>query len=402
MRTALLRSALPALLLAALITPAAAFEVGRTSRVYVDADRGGRSVGADVYYPADVAGVDVPPAAGAARFAAVSFGHGFLIGTAEYAYLGEALAGAGFIALVPETEGGFGPDHEALGLDLAFVLRAIRAEGEDAGSLFFERVAETSAVGGHSMGGGASLLAAASDPAITAVFNLAAAETNPSAIAAAAAVTAPALIFAASNDCVTPPETNQIPMYDALASACRTYVEVVGASHCQFAAPNGFCSTGELFCSPPEISRGEQQGIVVEYLVPFLGFVLDGDGGAWVGFQELLAGDGRVTSVQDCEVVGVPGASAAQVPALVVRAVPVPSAGGVELLVGDDGPVSVAIVDAQGRLVRRLETAGGLAGGQVIRWDGRDVKGGAVPSGVYIARVTQGARMGTERVVLVR
>jgi hypothetical protein len=51
------------------------------------------------------------------------------------------------------------------------------------------------------MGGGSSFLAVQYNPAITAIANLAAAETNPSAIAAAANITIPALVIAGANDC---------------------------------------------------------------------------------------------------------------------------------------------------------------------------------------------------------
>lgn len=51
------------------------------------------------------------------------------------------------------------------------------------------------------------------------------------------------------------------------------------------------------------------------------------------------------------------------------------------------GPVSATVHDAAGALVRVLE-AGSTAGGErLIRWDGRDGSGAAVPSGAYFVRV---------------
>lgn len=50
-----------------------------------------------------------------------------------------------------------------------------------------------------------------------------------------------------------------------------------------------------------------------------------------------------------------------------------------------DGPVAVAIHDARGRTVRRLDAA--VAGGRgELTWDGRDQAGRDLPSGVYFAR----------------
>jgi hypothetical protein len=121
------------------------------------------------------------------------------------------------------------------------------------------------------MGGGASVLAAQNNAAIDAVFTLAGAETNPSAIAAAAWVSVPALHIAGANDCITPPVDHQIPFYNATGSDCKAYLSITGASHCQFANSNTNCSLGELTCTPTAaISRSVQHQRLFKYLLPWL------------------------------------------------------------------------------------------------------------------------------------
>jgi hypothetical protein len=154
------------------------------------------------------------------------------------------------------------------------------------------------ALAGHSMGGGASFLGASGDPGVDAVFNFAAANTSPSAITAAASVTVPTLMIAAPNDCVAPPASHQIPMYNASAASCKTYVAIAGASHCQFNDYNLSCDLGE-FCSA-SISRGAQQTLVTDILAPWLHAVLETAPFAWDDFQSTLAGNASYAVTQTC------------------------------------------------------------------------------------------------------
>jgi hypothetical protein len=74
------------------------------------------------------------------------------------------------------------------------------------------------------------------------------------------------------------------------------------------------------------------------------------------------------------------------------RATPTPFAHALELQVPGAGTLHV--IDASGREVRRLETAGGRA-----TWDGRDARGVASPAGVYWVRFSGAAGSATTRVV---
>jgi dienelactone hydrolase len=138
-----------------------------------------------------------------------------------YRCFADSLVPYGYILLLPRTEGGISPSHQQFGLDLRFLNEQMKTEGRTPTSFFYQRVAPTSAIMGHSMGGGASFLAAAAYTGVTTVVNFAAAETNPSSIQAAKQVTVPVLMFIGENDGVTPPAQHQLPMFDSCASTCK-------------------------------------------------------------------------------------------------------------------------------------------------------------------------------------
>jgi hypothetical protein len=105
---------------------------GKRTLSFTDASRANRVVGFDLYYPAQTAGDNVPVAPGTAIFPVVVFGHGFLIPSSAYAWLGDSLARNGFIAAFPTTEGSFSPSHASFGTDLRFIASALLAAGNDA------------------------------------------------------------------------------------------------------------------------------------------------------------------------------------------------------------------------------------------------------------------------------
>ena len=387
-----------ALLLSVLVVPAATaqYPVGTADATFTDPDRGGRAVPCDLYYPALGAGagqpVADPPPEG---FAAVAFGHGYQITAGNYAWIAQRLAALGCVVAAPRTAGELFPDHAAFGLDLAFVARALRDAGQDAGSAFFGRMGPRTLVMGHSMGGGSSFLAAAGDPSLTAVANLAAAETNPSAIAACGQIDRPALLFAGTSDCVTPPADHQLPMYEAL-TGWRTLVTLTGASHCQFNSYSFLCALGES-CSPG-ISREVQQDRVWLLLRPWARSVLFLDAAAAQEFQALLEAGNGFTYLQSGAPVGVTASAAGS--QLEVEALPNPfrSTTLLRAVVAVAGPARLAIFDLRGRLVRTLVEGHLEAGPHVFRWDGKDARGREAPAGVYLVRL--GAGTGTARAAL--
>lgn len=391
------------LLVVCAATAASAHEIGHTTLVFTDPARGGRAIPTEIYYPADTGGEDVPLAGGLDTFPVVAFGHGYLMSWSLYDYVYETLVPDGYILAYPDTEGEFFPDHEDLGLDMAFIIASMRLEGEDPASPFFGRVAPTAAAMGHSMGGGASFLAAASDPSITALANLAAAETNPSAIAAASGITAPALLFSGGNDCVTPPADHQIPMYDALASDCRTRVTITGASHCQFAESNWACELGEGGCPSPTISRTEQQAAVTSLLLPWLDYTLKDDVLGWLVFEELLDSTPGIGYEQSCEPTSTPIPTAAPLLSL-SPSFPNPATGEarVRFHLSRPAEISVRIYSVSGRLVAEIADGPREAGWHTATWNGAMTSGHAAASGVYCWRIEAAGEAAASAIVRVR
>jgi len=274
------------------------FNIGHTSTSFYDAERD-RNISTEIYYPAENAGEDVSAAEG--NFPVLIFGHGFLMSWDSYENFWTELVPEGYVICFPNTEMSLLPSHGDFGLDLRFLSNQMQEENELESSLFFNILRPETALMGHSMGGGASFLAAENNSNITALVNFAAAETNPSAIAAAANITVPALLFSGEDDCVTPPNEHQNLMYENLASSCKTQISINQGIHCYFANDNFSCTLGESFCNPfPSINRDLQQSITFTFLKIWLDAVLRNNESAFQLFNEGLDSSVQVTFSQDC------------------------------------------------------------------------------------------------------
>lgn len=251
---------------------------GEQAWTFIDESRNGRQIASTVFYPA-----------GAGPFPVVVFGHGFVMNTPDYGALFDGLVEAEFVVVSVETEGGFAPDHADFGLDLAFVAGAAAAEL----TALPCTVDAHAAIGGHSMGGGAAWLAAASG-SIDAVFGLAPAETNPSAIDAASEVTVPSLVFTGTSDAVTPPADHHLPIHNQTASSCKALVTLIDGGHCGYADAGSLCDFGELLFNG--MTRERQQEVTLERLIPWLNHWLRGED--WAAFQ--LADEPDVTLEVGC------------------------------------------------------------------------------------------------------
>ncbi|MCX7862081.1 MAG: proprotein convertase P-domain-containing protein [Bacteroidales bacterium] len=274
------------------------FPIGHKQFNFVDPSRN-RTIQTEVYYPATSAGDNTPFAAG--QFPLIVFGHGFMMSWDAYQWLWDSLVPRGYILAFPRTEGGMSPSHSAFGLDLKFLNDFIKNEGTNSSSFFYQHILGTSAIMGHSMGGGSSVLATSNNTNLTTLVNFAAAETNPSAITAAANVTVPALMFYGTNDGVTPPNNHQIPIYNALSSACKTLIGINGGGHCYFANYNFNCSFGESTTNPqPTITREQQQAIVWQLLLPYFEFTLKNNSSAEQQFYQRLNTLNTITFLRSC------------------------------------------------------------------------------------------------------
>jgi len=68
----------------------------------------------------------------------------------------------------------------------------------------------------------------------------------------------------------------------------------------------------------------------------------------------------------------------------------------------DEGPVTLAVVDARGRIVFRTTVASGVAGRHSWTWDGRDADGRTAAAGVYRVRAWSAAGGTSRTLVLTR
>ena len=255
------------------------FKIGTSSSIFRDTDRSNRRIPLTVYYPAMDEGIDVPLTSNNnEKFPVICFGHGYLLGLKAYKNIVEAIVPEGYILLVPEPEGGLFPSHKAQAEDLVFVLDEFAKMAGIPSSLFFNRTDSLQGLMGFSMGGGSALVAASCHPGIHALIALAPYNTRPSAIESSSAVSVPALIFSGSNDCITPPEEHQLPMYHSLTGRDRTWIQITGGTHCQMINKNSTCRFGESVkrCKP-DISQEEQHRIIESYLLPWLDFYLKGN-----------------------------------------------------------------------------------------------------------------------------
>ena len=277
---------------------AQSFNVGHTSITFYDSSRN-RNIETEIYYPADNPGENVPIASG--NFPVIVFGHGFLMSWESYENFWTELVPNGYVICFPTTEMTLSPSHENFGIDLKFAATQMQNENNDNSSLFFNSLAPKTGLLGHSMGGGASFLAAENNSTISTLVSFAAAETNPSAISASQNITVPTLIFSGDDDCVTPPDENQTLMYNELASNCKTHISIIDGGHCYFADDNFNCSLGETFCNPTiDITREEQQLITFNFLKLWLDYSLYDDLNSFNNFDDLLQSSTQTNFTQFC------------------------------------------------------------------------------------------------------
>lgn len=134
---------------------------------------------------------------------AVAFGHGWLQPADRYLGLYRHLASWGIVVAAPGTQRGPLASHRLFAADLRASLDV--CAGVRLGDGDISVSAEKLGVAGHSIGGGAAVLAAADDSRVRAVATLAASQTKPFATDAAARCAMPSLHLAGGQDVVAPP-----------------------------------------------------------------------------------------------------------------------------------------------------------------------------------------------------
>lgn len=274
------------------------FNIGHTTITFNDPSRtggygsgggAGRQIQTEIYYPAATTGDNTAISSG--NFPIIVFGHGFAMAWDAYQNIWEHYVSLGYVMAFPRTEGSLipSPVHADFGLDLKLVEQRMQAENSLSTSIFYQHLSANSAIMGHSMGGGATILAAQNNSSIKTIVGLAPAETDPSAIAAAANVTVPAVIYSGSSDGVTPPADHHIPIYNGLSSDCKSFVSIIGGAHCYFANSNFNCDFGEATSSSGiSISRAEQQTRTFASLDSWFDYILKGNNASLGAFLNAL------------------------------------------------------------------------------------------------------------------
>lgn len=283
------------------------YTIGHTTITFNDPNRtggfgsgggSGRQMQTEIYYPGVSEGEDVAVASG--EFPVIIFGHGFVMTWDSYNNIWEEFVPQGYVMAFLRTEGSISPNHEDFGLDLRQVAEKMQELNANSGSLFYQALTNKTAIMGHSMGGGSSVLASANNVDIATYVGLAPAETNPSAVSAAANVSVPSLIFSGSSDGVTPPQDHHIPIYEALGSSCKYFVNILDGSHCYFASSSFTCDFGET--SPGSLARLEQQDIMNDLLTLWFNYTLRDNVSASTVFNDSISVSQRVTYQENCVV----------------------------------------------------------------------------------------------------
>lgn len=285
-------------------------QIGHMTKTFIDVARNNRSIQTEIYYPATTAGNNATAVQD--QFPVIVFGHGFVMAWDAYQNIWEELVPKGYILVFPRTEGNaFSTDHQKFGWDLQFLVTEMQVEGALNTSLLYNVIHPNTALMGHSMGGGASFLAADSlctngNINLKTLIGLAPAESSTngvSSIASASNITVPSLILSGVQDGVTPPMEHHIPMYNALASNCKTILKIIGGAHCYFANSNVACDFGESTSSSGiSISRLEQHQVLFDFVNPWLEFTLKSTCGSFEEFQDSVSQSTRITFDQQCSI----------------------------------------------------------------------------------------------------
>jgi hypothetical protein len=189
----------------------------------------------------------------------------------------------------PRTESGLfpSPSHGDFGQDIALVAQKMSDAGQNSNSIFDTKISDYTCAMGHSMGGGAAVLASSQSTIFDCYLGLAPAETNPSAIAAAANLQIPSLILSGSNDGVTPPSQHHLPIFNAIPQECKSFANLIGGGHCYFANSNFNCDFGESTSSTGiSLSRSEQQSLMYQQITPWLSYFLGQSCEGYASFME--------------------------------------------------------------------------------------------------------------------
>ncbi|MBW6434408.1 dienelactone hydrolase family protein [Actinoplanes hulinensis] len=170
--------------------------------------------GGTIYYPTDTS---------AGTFGAVAISPGFTASQSSVAWLGPRLASQGFVVITIDTLSTL-DQPDSRGTQLLAALDYLTGSSSVRTRIDASRLG----VMGHSMGGGGSLAAARTRPALQAAVPL----TPYHGTKSWSTVRVPTLIVGAENDTVAPVSSHSEPFYTSMSSAPdKAYLELNNASH---------------------------------------------------------------------------------------------------------------------------------------------------------------------------
>lgn len=319
----------------------------------------------------------------------VVLGHATATPVSHYLSLAGDLAASGLLVVLPDTEPGFTGDQDALAHDMVAVARAVLDRQPEVPGAWPQPSGRW-ALAGHSLGGGAAVLAATRSQPDALVLMAPQERARPSMIAVADQVMAPVLLLSGTLDCITPPQDHHDPLFQALGATPRVLASLLGGGHCGFAAPCEPCTGAESGC-PPLLEADIMQDLALELASPWLRWHLLDDPTGQPAFEAAL--DQPLISAEVAlGVTPVPAEIRWRLRSL--SASPgVPTSRWRLLGPAMDRPVTARIYDLRGRRVSSARMTP-VAGGLDLFWDGRDAA-----AGVYVLRVTVGRTVLTAKTV---
>jgi alpha-beta hydrolase superfamily lysophospholipase len=171
-----------------------------------------------------------PTTTTAGTFGAVAIAPGFTARQSSIAWLGPRLASQGFVVFTIDTDSTL-DQPASRGRQLLAALDYLTGQSSVRTRIDGNRLA----VAGHSMGGGGSLEAANTRPALQAAIPLTGWHTTKN----WSNVRVPTLVIGAENDTVAPVANHSIPFYTSIPAASeKGYLELDGAGHLAPNSPN--------------------------------------------------------------------------------------------------------------------------------------------------------------------
>ena len=170
--------------------------------------------GGTIHYPTDTS---------QGTFGAIAFAPGFTASSTSYSWIGPRIASQGFVVFLINTNSRFDfPSSRATQLQSAlnYLVNTSSVRTRIDGNRL--------AVGGHSMGGGGSLIAADRNANLQAAVPLQPWNTSTN----FSGVNVPSMIIGAENDSIASVNSHSIPFYNSIPAASeKAYLELNGASH---------------------------------------------------------------------------------------------------------------------------------------------------------------------------